>query len=52
MLCGHIHEAKNAVKIDRTTCINPGSEYQSGILRGVIVNLVKDKVLSYQFTSG
>lgn len=52
MLCGHIHEAKNAVKIDKTTCINPGSEYQSGILRGVIVNLMKDKVLSYQFTSG
>jgi Icc-related predicted phosphoesterase len=52
MLCGHIHEAKNAVKIDKTTCINPGSEYQSGILRGVIVNLTKDKVLSYQFTSG
>jgi Icc-related predicted phosphoesterase len=52
MLCGHIHEAKNAVKIKRTTCINPGSEYTSGILRGVIVNLQKDKVLSYQFTSG
>ncbi len=52
MLCGHIHEAKNATKIRRTTCINPGSEYQSGILRGVIVNLMKDKVLSYQFTSG
>jgi Icc-related predicted phosphoesterase len=52
MLCGHIHEAKAAIKIKRTTCINPGSEYQSGILRGVIVNLTKDKVLSYQFTSG
>lgn len=52
MLCGHIHEAKAAVKINRTTCINPGSEYPSGILRGVIVNLLKDKVLSYQFTSG
>lgn len=52
MLCGHIHEAKAAIRIKRTTCINPGSEYPSGILRGVIVNLVKDKVLSYQFTSG
>ena len=52
MLCGHIHETKNAAKIKRTTCINPGSEYGSGILRGVIVNLQKDKVLSYQFTSG
>jgi Icc-related predicted phosphoesterase len=51
-LCGHIHEAKAAVKIERTTCINPGSEYPSGILRGVIVNLLEDKVLSYQFTSG
>jgi len=52
MLCGHIHETKNAAKIKRTTCINPGSEYGAGIMRGVIVNLQKDKVLSYQFTSG
>jgi len=52
MLCGHIHEVKAEVKVKRTMCINPGSEYPAGILRGVIVNLVKDKVLSYQFTSG
>jgi len=52
MLCGHIHETKNAAKINRTTCINPGSEYGSGILRGVIVNIQRDKVLSYQFMSG
>jgi Icc-related predicted phosphoesterase len=52
MLCGHIHEAKSAIKIGPTTCINPGSEYTSGVLRGVIVNVTKDKVLSYQFTSG
>jgi Icc-related predicted phosphoesterase len=52
MLCGHIHETKNSSKIKRTTCIDPGSEYQAGILRGVIVNLLKDKVLSFQITSG
>jgi Icc-related predicted phosphoesterase len=52
MLCGHIHEVKAEAKLNRTLCINPGSEYPAGILRGVIVNLVKDKVLSYQFTSG
>ena len=52
MLCGHIHEVKAEVKVNRTMCINPGSEYPAGILRGVIVNLLKDKVLSYQFTSG
>lgn len=51
-LCGHIHETRNSIKIGRTTCINPGSEYGSGYLRGVIVNLDGDKVLSYQFTSG
>jgi len=52
MLCGHIHETKNASNIKRTTCINPGSEYQAGVLRGVLVNLQGEKVLSYQFTSG
>jgi Icc-related predicted phosphoesterase len=52
MLCGHIHETKNATKIGRTTCINPGSEYGAGSLRGVIVNLKDGEVLSYQFTSG
>lgn len=52
MLCGHIHETKNDSKINRTTCINPGSEYSSGLLRGVIVNVEKNKVLSHQFTSG
>ena len=52
MLCGHIHEVKAEIKLKRTMCINPSSEYTAGILRGVIVNLVKDKVLSYQFTSG
>jgi Icc-related predicted phosphoesterase len=52
MLCGHIHETRNAANIGRTTCINPGSEYGSGYLRGVIINLAAEKVLSYQFTSG
>jgi len=49
---GHIHESRGFVKIGQTLCINPGSEYGEGILRGVIVNLAKDKVLSYQLTSG
>jgi Icc-related predicted phosphoesterase len=52
MVCGHIHETRNATKIGRTTCINPGSEYGSGILRGAIINLERNRVLSYQFTSG
>jgi Icc-related predicted phosphoesterase len=51
-LHGHIHESKAAQKLGRTLCMNPGSEYGEGILRGVIVNLEKGKVKNYIFTSG
>jgi Icc-related predicted phosphoesterase len=51
-LHGHIHESRSIANLGRTMCINPGSEYSEGILRGVIVNLSQDKVLSYQLTSG
>ena len=51
-LHGHIHEARGVVNLGRTLCINPGSEYGEGILRGTIVNLKENKVLSYQLTSG
>ncbi|TLZ57106.1 MAG: metallophosphoesterase [Methanobacteriota archaeon] len=51
-LHGHIHETKNAAKLKRTLCVDPGSEYSSGTLRGAIVNLERDRVLSYQFTTG
>ena len=51
-LHGHIHESRGITKLGRTLSINPGSEYGEGILRGVIVNLARDKVLGYQLTSG
>ncbi len=51
-LHGHIHETKNATKIKKSVLVDPGSEYTSGTLRGVIINLERDRVLSYQFTSG
>ncbi|HYT00063.1 MAG TPA: metallophosphoesterase [Thermoplasmata archaeon] len=51
-LHGHIHETKNAAKLKRTLCVDPGSEYSAGTLRGAIVNLERDRVLSYQFTTG
>jgi len=51
-LFGHIHESRGATKIGRTLCINPGSEYSEGILRGAIITLDKDKIKSYQLTSG
>jgi Icc-related predicted phosphoesterase len=51
-LHGHIHEARGIFRIGRTLCVNPGSEYGEGILRGAIVSLKGDRVESYSFTSG
>lgn len=51
-LHGHIHESKNATRIGKTVCINPGSEYGEGILRGVLVNIDDSGYKSYQFVSG
>ncbi len=51
-LHGHIHESRSAQKIGKTMCINPGSEYGEGVLRGVLVELSKNKLESYTFTMG
>ena len=51
-LHGHIHESRSAQKIGKTMCINPGSEYGEGVLRGVIVELSNNKLQSYTFTMG
>lgn len=51
-LHGHIHESQSVAKLGRTTCINPGSEYAEGILRGCIVTFIDGEVQGYQMTSG
>jgi len=51
-LHGHIHESQSVVKIGRTTCINPGSEYAEGVLRGCLVTFAGGEVQGYQMTSG
>ena len=51
-LHGHIHEAKGFTKIGKTLCLNPGSEYLEGILRGVLVQIDKRKVKDFILTSG
>ena len=49
---GHIHEAKGIVKIGRTLCANPGSEYGEGILRGFLAQLEGNVIKTYLLTSG
>jgi Icc-related predicted phosphoesterase len=51
-LHGHIHESRGIVKLGRTICANPGSEYTEGILRGFLADLDGDEVKSYLLTSG
>jgi len=49
---GHIHESRGFVKIGRSICINPGSEYGEGILRGAVINLDEKGLKSYLLTQG
>jgi uncharacterized protein len=49
---GHIHESKGAVKIGKTMCFNPGSEYGSGILKGLLCTLDGEKIKSHLLVSG
>jgi Icc-related predicted phosphoesterase len=51
-LHGHIHESRGQATIGRTLCLNPGSEYSEGVLRGLIVTIEDDRVVSHQMTSG
>jgi Icc-related predicted phosphoesterase len=51
-LHGHIHESRGQASIGRTLCLNPGSEYSEGVLRGLIVTIEDDRVVSHQMTSG
>jgi hypothetical protein len=51
-LHGHIHEAKGFIKIGRTLCLNPGSEYSEGILRGTLVELEDGSVKNFLLTQG
>lgn len=50
-LHGHIHESRAAAKIGRCISLNPGSEYNVGVLRGVIVTLTPERVVGHQFVA-
>jgi Icc-related predicted phosphoesterase len=52
-LHGHIHECSAGVKIGRTQCINTGSEYHEGVLRGSLIVLDRKKgVKNFALTVG
>jgi uncharacterized protein len=50
-LHGHVHESRGATRIGRTLAINPGSDYHTGRISGVLVHLSGDRA-DYQFVVG
>jgi Icc-related predicted phosphoesterase len=51
-LHGHIHESQAAARLGRTVCVNPGSEYGEGVLRGCLITIADGRVAGYQMTAG
>jgi hypothetical protein len=51
-LHGHIHEASGSMKIGRTYCVNPGSEYAEGILRAFLIELKGNEIIRLQRIEG
>ena len=51
-LFGHVHETRAYTRIGQTFCVNPGSSYQDGRLRGCIVTIVDGEVADCQLTEG
>jgi len=51
-LHGPIHEAAGHTRIGSTLCINAGSEYAEGILKGAIINLEPERVKGHVLISG
>lgn len=51
-LHGHIHESRGAIQVGKTLCINPGSEYGEGVVRGALVQLDRKSVRSHLLTAG
>jgi uncharacterized protein len=52
-LHGHIHEARGVQRLADTYCFNPGSDYSSGVLNGLIVDLAPNgQYVNHLLTTG
>jgi uncharacterized protein len=52
-LHGHIHEGRGRYRIGSTTGFNPGSQYQDGVLQGLLLRVSARKGLrDFAFTAG
>ena len=51
-LHGHIHECRGWMKIGRTQCMNPGSEYTEGMLSAYLIEIDGGKIKRLQRVEG
>jgi Icc-related predicted phosphoesterase len=51
-LHGHIHESSGSIKIGKTHCVNPGSEYAEGIVRAFFIEFKGDALIRLQRVEG
>jgi Icc-related predicted phosphoesterase len=51
-LHGHVHESRGSDRLGKTLAINPGSEYNQGLLRSALVDIRKGVVKRHQLLCG
>ena len=51
-LHGHIHESAAIARLGRTLCLNPGSQYGEGVLKGALITIAGGRIDSFQLTTG
>jgi Icc-related predicted phosphoesterase len=49
---GHIHESRGETRIGRTLVVNPGSEYNTGRIHGLVARFAGDELTSHQLVVG
>jgi Icc-related predicted phosphoesterase len=51
-LHGHIHESRGETRIGRTLAVNPGSEYNTGRIHGLLARFAGDDLVNHQLVVG
>lgn len=51
-LHGNVHESRGVTRIGRTICINAGTDYDQGMLRGALIEIGADGSVTYTLTAG
>jgi Icc-related predicted phosphoesterase len=51
-LHGHVHESRGLRHIGKSLCVNPGSQYEQGVLLGALIDIGKKGIERYTLTQG